>query len=376
MLEFSVSNQLLSRLDAAKVVADSENYLECGFSFSRDWDGTVAVATFGHRKVAEPISVRIVDGKCRVPHEVIKTHGFQLSVYGTVETQEGTVCHIPTNVVTVEVENSGPGQDLGPTEPTESMYTTLMTAIAAGEAAATEAKVSARASAEMANGARTGAQASQNAAQEAAANSAISAGASAKDAMASRVICEKVSPLEERMRALLRIVSSYATGGDIDWPVRVVSNIPWQDGVFQMDYLYLNPGKRYRVRVDDVWYETVPQWELEKECETEEDEQTSTGGESTGGTPVVKPRLRYTLLKDVIKLEAGPVTVEEILVNKEAGETLIAKLLTTDTAVQEVEIRTVGSRNAKYYYEQALQAAERAEAAADRIEAAAGTAQT
>ena len=37
-LEFKIENQSLTRIDDNKAVDLSNNYLECGFSFSEDWD--------------------------------------------------------------------------------------------------------------------------------------------------------------------------------------------------------------------------------------------------------------------------------------------------------------------------------------------------
>lgn len=420
MLEFSISNQLLSRLDATKVVADSENYLECAFRFSKDWDGAVAVATFGHSKVSEPISVRIVDGKCQVPHEVIQPYGFQLAVYGTTGEDGTAVCRIPTNVVTVEVENSGPGQDLGPTTPSKTLYDTLMTAIAAGEKAASEAKTSALASAEAAQDAQKGAQKAQAAAGAAADNAATSATAGAKDALTARAACEEALPVGKRMEAMLKQARSYVLGGDVDKLVHACSNISWKNGELSIGCMFLDPGKRYRVRVNNTWYETSAQWVLEEKCRIKEDDQAeltglsaqagidtsetpetpggdevntggsgntggggtgetpetpggdeviSGGGDNAGTTPVVQPTLRYERVKDIVKLVAGPVTVEDVMLNKETGESQICWLRSSDLTVREVEVRTVGNANAKYFYEQAMEAAARAEAAAQRIEA-------
>ena len=135
MLEFCISNQLLTRLDGTEVFSDSENYLECAFQFSDDWAGLEAVATFGHSGVAEPISVRIVDGVCRAPHEVIHPYGFTLAVYGAGE-QEGEITHVPTNLVTVEVGSAGVAQGLSIPQPTPSLYDSLLAQLGEKEASA------------------------------------------------------------------------------------------------------------------------------------------------------------------------------------------------------------------------------------------------
>lgn len=405
MLEFSVSNQLLSRLDATKVVADSENYLECVFQFSEDWDGTVAVATFGHSKVNDPIPVRIVDGTCRVPHEVIKSYGFQLAVYGTVEEGTGEMCHIPTNAVTVEVEASGTGSGLTPAEPTKSLYDSLMTAISEGEAAAVEAKVSARASAEAALGAQTGADAAKDTAQVAAGNAAISATSCATDAQLARDAWDEVMAARDKILALSELHQGYVFGGEEERQLMLAQNIDWEDGAHKVNWPRLEAGERYRVRVDDVWYDAAPQWELVKRSvvkfgnqaelfgqEETDGEQVQSrsrelGGEipeipkgeealepggdgdgTIGGIPVVKPTVGYEVVKDIIRLTAGPVTVESVYRDMETGERQTGHLYTIDSTVREVEIRTGGAFGGRHFYEQAMAAAARAEAALRKME--------
>lgn len=432
MLEFSVSNQLLSRLDATKVVADSKNYLECAFQFSEDWQGAVAVAVFGHSKVKEPISVRIVDGKCLVPHEVIKTYGFQLSVCGTAEEGGGAVCHIPTNVVTVEVEASGEGQGLTPEAPTKSMYDSLMTAIAAGEEAATAAKVSAQASAEAARGAKTGAEAARTGAEAAVKAAEANAEACAWDAENTRLVWTMVRTMRREMEALAVLQHSYVVGSGADETLCNIQNIAWKQGGYTRDFLGLDAGQRYQVRVDGTWYDVAAQWDLEEVARTDGDgqaeltgteggaslfasadpggedivpeipegdevtvvpetpggdgdgevpeipggEETKPGGEETepDGLPVVKPVLYYETVRDVVRLTAGPVTVEDVTKDQEKGEAFLCRITTKDSAVREIEIRTDGNVNAKYFYQQAVAAAERAEAAAARAEAQAAQA--
>lgn len=413
MLEFSVSNQLLSRLDATKVVADSENYLECAFQFSDDWANTAAVATFGHSKVANPISVRIVDGKCQVPHEVIKTYGFQLSVYGTAEGSRGDMCHIPTNVVTVEVEASGTGSGLTPTEPTKSMYDSLMAAITAGEKAVAEAKTSALASAEMAESARKNAAESKGLAEKAKVNATISATSCATEAQNTRDVWEMVRVMRKEIEAMTMLCRSYVLGGNEERQVALEENIAWENGVFTREWLNLDPAQRYQVWVNDTWYDVMPEWTLVEESRTTGDEQAELsgmddeefpetpggeeanpgGGETTetpgggetpenpggeevnpggdetdsSGIPVVKPIKIYVKKKDIVKLVAGPVTIEDVRVDQEQNAQMICRLTTIDGTVRKVEIRTDGELNAKYCYEQALAAAQRAEAAAQSL---------
>lgn len=432
MLEFSISNQLLSRLDAATVVANSENYLECSFQFSQDWENTVAVATFGHSQVQQPISVQIVDGTCMVPHEVIKTPGFQLSVYGTAAETEGKVCHIPTNVLTVEVEASGAGQGLTPAQPTQSLYSSLMTAFQEGQAAVSAAKVSAQTNAELAKGQKELAAQEADRAEQAAEDSATSATSCATDALSAREVWEKARTMKKQMELAELINQSYTLGSTVSrGTICTISGITWTDGKFESGFASLldRGDGRYRVRVDDTWYDVVASWDLVERAKTTHSDQaellggptvlksdgeipevpggeeagggsTQTGGGGSGsgstgtsggssdddeipevpggdegnpghntgddetGGPVVKPIIHYETARDILRLKAGPVTIEDIRVDLSEKISRVCRLSTIDTTVQEVEICADGDRSAKYYYEQALAAALRAEAAA------------
>lgn len=381
MLEFSISNQLLSRLDATQVMADSENYLECAFQFSQDWEGTVAVATFGHSKVTNPISVRIVDGKCQVPHEVIQEYGFQLSVYGTGEQESGAMCHIPTNVVTVEVGASGAGQDLTPAAPTQSLYDTLMTAIAEGEQSAAEAKTSALASAEVAKSAQEGAQASAASARADAATAQDRANECTAGMEAMLALAEQIGAAEQEMQELKALHRGYVLGTEEDKQVLRVEQIQWQQGGLLGAPLGLEPGQRYMVRVDDVWYdavsreytetrpveesggETPPQASLSALSEEDEEEVIETPGDLDPNQPVVTLPEEYEEIRDVVRLTAGPVTLEDVRTDVESGLGPHNRLSTTDETVRSVEVRTDGHFNGRYFYEMAKAAADRAEAA-------------
>lgn len=382
MLEFSISNQLLSRLDATQVVADSENYLECAFQFSQDWEGTVAVATFGHSKVTNPISVRIVDGKCQVPHEVIQEYGFQLSVYGTGEQESGAMCHIPTNVVTVEVGASGAGQDLTPAAPTKSMYDTLMTAIAEGEQSAAASKTSALASAEAAKSAQEGAQQAAAAAQADATTAQDRARECTAGVEAVQMLVGQIKVTAGELQELEVLHRGYTMGTEEDRQLLRVEQIQWQRGGLTGALLGLEPGKRYMVRVDDVWYdavssqctetkpveesggETPPQASLSTLSEGDDDEEViEIPGDLDPDQPVVTLPEEYEVVRDVVRLTAGPVTVEDVLADAESDLGLHNRLTTSDETVRSVEVRTDGHFNGRYFYEMAKAAAERAEAA-------------
>lgn len=304
-----------------------------------------------------------------------------------------------------------------PAAPTKSMYDSLMAAIVEGETAATAAKVSAQASAEMADGAKKRAEEAALGSSAAAEKSAVSATSCATDAENTRATWAQARVLDKRLMRTWWVNQSYVTGSGNDFQICKFSNIQWTDGCSEQAFQNLvNLGDgRFRVRVDDTWYDVVGDWDLVEipkithsdeaelmslstrikveeevpEVPKGEEADPSGGGEgetpetpggeevnpgdNTGGdtdnVPVVKPILSYETTKDVLKLVAGPVTIEDIKVDKPQDETLLCRLTTIDSTVHEVEIRTDGNWNAKYFYEQAMAAAARAEAAAKRAEA-------
>lgn len=143
MLEFSISNQLLTRLDSTTVYSGSCNYLRARFAFSDDWAGVVPVATFSHPAAEGAYSVRLIQGECLVPLEVLRPGRFSVTVCGAGG-QTG-VSHIPTGVVTITVEESGHSLDLAPQEPTPSLYDTLLSQLSAAEQEAERAAGESRA---------------------------------------------------------------------------------------------------------------------------------------------------------------------------------------------------------------------------------------
>lgn len=100
LLMFNVDSQHITRdpeCDFTGLVAGTRNYLKACFSFSQEWDGCVLVASFwrGGREHA----VRIIDGACEIPPEVLSGMTFSVSVTG----QKGDY-RITTNRVTVRQE--------------------------------------------------------------------------------------------------------------------------------------------------------------------------------------------------------------------------------------------------------------------------------
>ena len=82
-LEFKIENQSLERIDDNKAVDLSNNYLECGFSFSEDWDDFARFVIFRCNK--KSYRVAIEDTSCFVPYDVLKADKFLITVYGVKE---------------------------------------------------------------------------------------------------------------------------------------------------------------------------------------------------------------------------------------------------------------------------------------------------
>lgn len=123
-LDFNVEEQTLHLVSLKKVVADSVDYLTCKFTFSEDWDGVTKSATFFPTK-GEPYTQILEDDGCVVPHEVIKTPLFKVSVFG------GDL--ITTNKVIVGVVESGYVIGETPKPPTPDVYAQILNKVSESE---------------------------------------------------------------------------------------------------------------------------------------------------------------------------------------------------------------------------------------------------
>ena len=82
-LEFKIENQSLIRTDDNKAVDLSNNYLECSFSFSEDWDDFAKFVIFRCNKKSYRVAIN--DETCLVPYDVLKADKFIITVYGVKE---------------------------------------------------------------------------------------------------------------------------------------------------------------------------------------------------------------------------------------------------------------------------------------------------
>ncbi|MBQ7097009.1 MAG: hypothetical protein IJN96_02950 [Clostridia bacterium] len=118
MLKFTVNNQIITRKDDFRVVADSKNYLEATFELTEEWlDDTVVLFGYGE----EYFCVLLDEQRsCIVPAEVIKPPFFTVSLFC------GDDVFVTANTVTVDVEKSGFTEGSEPETPTPDVWQMYM----------------------------------------------------------------------------------------------------------------------------------------------------------------------------------------------------------------------------------------------------------
>lgn len=86
IMEFNVSNQVLTRIDTRRVVEDSANYLYAHFNFSSDWNNIDKFIIVENKQLDLRFKVVIdEENKVKIPSSVIKHNGFSLMVVGQDE---------------------------------------------------------------------------------------------------------------------------------------------------------------------------------------------------------------------------------------------------------------------------------------------------
>ena len=84
-LRFQVRSQQISPdpdCDFAGIVPGTAGYLQAEFSFSSEWQDTVKVAEFRRFETSECYPVKIVNGRCMIPSEVLTGKTWLLDVVG------------------------------------------------------------------------------------------------------------------------------------------------------------------------------------------------------------------------------------------------------------------------------------------------------
>lgn len=120
IIDYKVDSQILRRTSRNLIVADSIKYLAVRFNFSDEWKGTKKTVVFlydgySYNVLLDENEIAIV------PHEVIKSPGFNLSAYGT-----NNGMRITTNTCKVSVIKSGYCEGETPPEPTQNVYEQIL----------------------------------------------------------------------------------------------------------------------------------------------------------------------------------------------------------------------------------------------------------
>lgn len=68
--------------DFSNIVSGSAGYLKCEFSFCSEWDGLLKVAEFRRYENGDCFPVKIENGSCEVPPEVLGGRKWYVNVVG------------------------------------------------------------------------------------------------------------------------------------------------------------------------------------------------------------------------------------------------------------------------------------------------------
>ncbi len=117
-LDFQIDNQIITRKDNKRVVADSQNYLYASFLFSEDWEGISKTAIFRNEDNTPYEMLLDETDTCLVPAEVLDAGEVSVSVFG------GDL--ITVNKVYIEVEESGLIDGQTPQPPTPNIYNQIL----------------------------------------------------------------------------------------------------------------------------------------------------------------------------------------------------------------------------------------------------------
>ena len=120
-LKFYVKNQTLAYCGNDTVASGSKNYLYAAFRFTKEWAGLAKTAVFISADGSRRYHMLIEGGRCSVPAEMIAEGGFYVSVFGGDR--------ITSTQVYIDVAQSGVEPGLTPPEPTEDVYSQILTKV-------------------------------------------------------------------------------------------------------------------------------------------------------------------------------------------------------------------------------------------------------
>lgn len=105
-MQFKVNKNQIIRLDKELLTTENVNSVECSFSFSAEYDGLEVFAVFYRDKNLNRF-VKLTDGKCVVPWEMLETEGqLYIGAYGVNSTMEAVEKRMTSNAVMVNVVQS------------------------------------------------------------------------------------------------------------------------------------------------------------------------------------------------------------------------------------------------------------------------------
>lgn len=117
IVKFQVNGQHLKRVDKVVVVNKLRNILVAKFEFKQGWSELTPFAIFKNKKKSYciPISMEENIGECVVPHEVLQSKWFKMTLFG------GNL--ITTNELTIYLVESGYTTDISSTaEPSADIF--------------------------------------------------------------------------------------------------------------------------------------------------------------------------------------------------------------------------------------------------------------
>lgn len=216
MLSLHVQNQTLTVNQGPRVVADSQNYLVAGFTFSEDWENTIKLALFYRNTPTQYFYPIMLDenDQCLVPWEILDDEGkFTVTVYGNnVEGQSNKV--ITCNPLDITVYPSGLVEGQLPYAPTIGVEGSTLAMIEATRRDAIRLQTAAENSERNAATSRSAAeQAAATATQKAAAVSADKAAAEAAKDAALQAAERAFTGTPEGYAAVAAVVQSLAAAG-------------------------------------------------------------------------------------------------------------------------------------------------------------------
>lgn len=128
LIKAKVTDQMLDFTLKPMVASGGVNEDVIEFEFDELWDGFDTVAVF-YRSKREVFHKKIIDNRCTVPSEVLRTQGVcYVGVMGVKDNVTRT-----TNVLRYEIEHGAITAGVEPPEPTPSIYESILASVKSAE---------------------------------------------------------------------------------------------------------------------------------------------------------------------------------------------------------------------------------------------------